>query len=45
MLGDLPVRCASSDEIEDLEPVLADLSVATSDDTATWFDLRTALGG
>ena len=27
-----------------LKPVLADLSVATSDDTTTWFDLRTALG-
>ncbi|MBD3947991.1 hypothetical protein [Nocardioides ganghwensis] len=35
----------TGDEIEDLKPVLADLTVATSDDTATWFDLRTALGG
>ena len=34
----------TGDEIEDLKPVLADLSVATSDDTTTWFDLRTALG-
>jgi hypothetical protein len=32
-------------ELEDLKPLLADITVAPSDDTATWFDLRTALGG
>ena len=30
--------------IDDLKQVLADLTVA-SRDTATWFDLKTALGG
>ena len=32
-------------EIEDLKRLLAAITVASSEDTATWFDLRTAFGG
>jgi len=32
-------------ELEDLKQLLADITVAPSDDRSTWFDLTTALGG
>jgi hypothetical protein len=32
-------------ELADLKELLAGITMAPSDDTATWFDLRTALGG
>ena len=32
-------------EIEDLKQLLAEITVAPSENTATWFDLTTALGG
>lgn len=35
----------TGNEVDDLKRLLAGITVAPSDDTATWFDLRTALGG
>ena len=32
-------------ELEDLKQILADITLAPSEDRSTWFDLRTALGG
>jgi hypothetical protein len=31
--------------LEDLKRVLADITMAPSEEPATWFDLKTALGG